>query len=227
MSSFYSFYTQDTYKISTFNEDQELNEILTKLNKLELNLGDYENCIYEKCSEFKRKIQLYTENTIANIKTENSLDINTDENELSTPLQSRINELKAKSESLIGEIEKHQKECISFYNVNEANEIIQNELKPLKEKVKAIKELEVRNKFITELNCIRNKFENFKNKSTHFIFGNNLMELKLKDTNDSDEFAYYISFHQLLSLGKSINCTFKFTEVSVILLTFRLESFNL
>ena len=64
---------------------------------------------------------MYSEEKIAMIKTEKGYDINIDENELGESLKSRINELKTKSESLIEQIKKSQKEYILSFNANKAN----------------------------------------------------------------------------------------------------------
>jgi hypothetical protein len=49
----------------------------------------------------------------------------------------------------------------------------------------------------------------------HFIFGNNLIQLKRKDTINENEFAYYICFHQILSLRKPIHSSlFDINQVS-------------
>ena len=109
---------------NSFNEDQmkQLNEIESELRKLESNLNDPASIIYEECSELIRLIQLHTEETIAKAKKDNDFDINIDDSELDEYFKCQINELQVKSESLIEQVEKHEKEYMSSYSTKEAHE---------------------------------------------------------------------------------------------------------
>jgi hypothetical protein len=198
------------------NEDQleKVNKIETELNKIESNLSNVElaiNIVYEECAEFMLQIQLYTEETIARIKVENNIGVNVDESELSESLQFQINELQLKSESLIEQIEKHLKNYISSSNMVEAKKFIQKRFEPLKHRIKELRQ----GKHVCDDNSI-NFLQDVINKKEwkHFLFENNLIELNRRETQNPNEFPFFISFNQVLSLGKSRHHTLNFSEVS-------------
>jgi hypothetical protein len=206
---------------STLNEDQlkRVIKIENELNEIESNVSDVElaiNIIYEKCAEYKLQIQLHTEEFIARIKIENNLDINVDESELCQILQSQINHFKTKSESLIDNIEKHQKEYIASANQIQAKKFIQKNFQPLKHRIKELKEARYlcSNSSINYLEEILNKKE-----WKYFLFDNNLIELCRIYTAKSNEFPFFISFNQILSLGKSSHHTFNTNKVCIIYLS--------
>ena len=126
----------------------------------------------------KRITQLYTEESIPDIKIENNLDVNIEVSELIAFLQNQINDIQAKSESLLEEIERHRKETVS--NVDEIEKFIQKYLNELKKEIRQLK-------YISQAECdyvditifdIRAELENLKTKSKYIIVGNNLMELE-------------------------------------------------
>ena len=191
----------------------EINQLETELNEIKSDLKDPSNFVYEECSELKRNIQLYTEETIAKIKEENNLDINIEENKLRKSVKCEINAIQTKSELIIQEVEKRQAETISSYNVNEAKKFIQNEIEPLRERIKELKNSSIleSGSIYSYINDIQAELVSLRNKSKYFIFENNLMELKHKrnqlfkrtipnELNGLREFTHYICCKQLLSL---------------------------
>ncbi len=127
-----SFTSSKSFSIKQLYEKrfEELNSIENELDRIELNLTSPElikYLIYEEYLEIKRHIQLYTEETIGQIRKEKNL---------TTELESQINDIQTKSESLIKEVNKHQNESISLYDFNEAKKFIQRELVPLRNRIK-------------------------------------------------------------------------------------------
>jgi len=127
-----SFTSSKSFSIKQLYEKrfEELNSIEKELDRIELNLTSPElikYLIYEEYLEIKRHIQLYTEETIGQIRKEKNL---------TTELESQINDIQTKSESLIKEVNKHQNESISLYDFNEAKKFIQRELVPLRNRIK-------------------------------------------------------------------------------------------
>ena len=106
------------------------------------------------------------------------MDVNIEVSELIAFLQNQINDIQAKSESLLEEIERHRKETVS--NVDEIEKFIQKYLNELKKEIRQLK-------YISQAECdyvdltifdIRAELENLKTKSKYIIVGNNLMELE-------------------------------------------------
>jgi len=127
-----SFTSSKSFSIKQLYEKrfEELNSIENELDRIELNLTSPElikYLIYEEYLEIKRHIQLYTEETIGQIRKEKNL---------TTELESQINDIQTKSESLIKEVNKHQNESISLYDFTEAKKFIQRELVPLRNRIK-------------------------------------------------------------------------------------------
>lgn len=127
-----SFTSSKSFSIKQLYEKrfEELNSIENELDRIELNLTSPElikYLIYEEYLEIKRHIQLYTEETIGQIRKEKNL---------TTELESQINDIQTKSESLIKEVNKHQNESILLYDFNEAKKFIQRELVPLRNRIK-------------------------------------------------------------------------------------------
>lgn len=76
-------------------------------------LDSPEEYIYDECEELKREVQLETEKSIANIKTSNSIDINTDDDLLDPNLFTLVENIKQYSLTLITEQETNEKKAKS------------------------------------------------------------------------------------------------------------------
>jgi len=69
---------------------------------------------YETVSELRRKAQLKTEETIADLKILNGFNINDDESILPTELQLKIETIQKKSEELIEKTESYEKKKLKW-----------------------------------------------------------------------------------------------------------------
>jgi len=107
-----------------------------ELEKMKEGLQNSSMNSYETVSELRRKAQLKTEETIADLKILNGFNINDDESILPAELQSKIETIQKKSEELIEKTESYEK-----------NLILESESSTIRTKVDEIlAELEEKNK---------------------------------------------------------------------------------
>ena len=127
--------------LSILNEEQqkETKRLELELNKLEMNLNDPTSVVYEECTKLRCNLQLNTEETIARIKIAASVDVNTDECELSSELSNQISEISDQSETMMKKIGEYEKESNSFYKSNKfRKELIAAEISSLKYRIRRI-----------------------------------------------------------------------------------------
>ena len=84
-----------------------------KLNSLITNFSNFENLIYEECSELKREVQLNTEEAIALIKQANNIDVDCEVYE-NNDIERKISILNDANDMMINKIDKYEKAtCVS------------------------------------------------------------------------------------------------------------------
>ena len=117
-------------KDSTSNKSEEtlikMNKFKSKLNeyqkilvKKEFDFNNPKEYIYDECADLRRRIQLYTEETIAEIKTKHNFHIDTDESDLNNDLRSLVDGVKEQSDSMIATVDKYEKETNDLFVNNE------------------------------------------------------------------------------------------------------------
>jgi len=91
-----------------------------KLKLLIINFSNFENLIYEECSELKRLVQLNTEEAIALVKQVNNIDIdcNTCEN---NEIERKISSLNEANEIMINKIDKYEKDTCASIQITSSN----------------------------------------------------------------------------------------------------------
>jgi len=121
-----------------FQDETKFNENLTEfervLNNLLNRFENPEEYIYDECLELKRIIQLESEETIANIKALNGIDINMEDHLLVTSVFDLVECIKQQSQVAITKIEEYEKEATLYWNNNEKFTCdIKNTLKQFKQ----------------------------------------------------------------------------------------------
>ena len=116
----------------------ELNEFDEIYEKLELGYNRPKEYIYEECANLRRRIQLDTEETIADIKMKNNLDFKSDESELNASLLLIVNGLNKQNDSMIAAVDKYEKEVLVLFDYKKE----QNKIHLAKEIKKSIVEYE-------------------------------------------------------------------------------------
>ena len=138
----YSTNNGNSSQIKSFDADKEstnfqksLDEYLINLKKLEIELEDGSDSIYDECVELKRCIQLEKEETIERFKKENEIVLNTDELGLERgELIKEIDSINKKADNLIEKVEHYENESLTAYKKNKSNKsLLECELKKLKE----------------------------------------------------------------------------------------------
>jgi len=128
---------------------------------------------YESSSELRRRAQLKTEETIAELKVLNGYDINDDESVLSSELQKQIEEIYATSEALIEKTETYEKSLVSESETAETKTMLTEILAELDAKK------EIADKWTKTLNLT-----GIKDKQTLKIARVELNGFKLKEINE-------------------------------------------
>jgi len=195
---------------------KSLNEFDENLVKLEYSFNRPKDYIFDECAEFRRLIQLETEETIGDIKMKNNLDIDTDESELSPGLIFLINGLNKQSDSMIAEVDKYEKEALVLFETKETDK------KHLK---KDINKSKTTSKYfvshwktcLTEMDFEENKMRDAVRKLNEyqiklnetvrkvnlFIFSNNLLQLKPYSVKQEFHLSSKIFFDQTRHFVKS------------------------
>lgn len=166
------------YKMTTKKKDLE-----NKLAKLEFDLNNRNNFIYEECNELKRLVQLNGEEIIADLKITNNFSIDSDLNELDSETRGKIEEINNSIEYSINQIEKFEQKIIS--KQIKPNENLSKQIQCLR-KIKNLKKLELR--LVKLIDLVK-----------QFLFDNNLMEFRPSD----HEFKLgYIYLNQIINFNK-------------------------
>ena len=179
----------------------EFNVMLAKTERAHANPKDF---IYEESEEMKRLLQLNLEETIADLKMKNELDVNMDENDLDANLVYFVNELNEKSESMIATVNSHEKVCTALFEKNAPC------MKHLDEELKKLKSVSTRfvsnwkksiaeqnfteiemDKAVTKLYEHQKKLNGLAKIVNMLVFSNNLLELKSIKRKQEFHLAYY------------------------------------
>ena len=182
-------------QINLLNESQtkEVEILEIELRKLECTLSDPKMFIYDECFELRRVIQLDKELTIERIQKSSQISIES-QSEL-------INEISMESDSMIEQVIQYEKEANSRMSFLESKKFIQTNITPFKNTLS-------QKYWMTssELNNDSSIYRHQKNlndltiRSKIFIFGNNMIELKEKETKNELKLKYYIYFKQSFAL---------------------------
>ena len=81
-----------------------------RLAKLQANLTNIVDFIYDECSELRRLVQLHTEQAIMYLKQLNELDANLEETELNAQLAAIVQDIHNKSDSMLNKIDIYEAE---------------------------------------------------------------------------------------------------------------------
>jgi hypothetical protein len=111
----------------------------TQLNQLKEELQNSSSIkAYEICSEARRKIQLKTEEAIAELKMLNGFNINDDERLLPSETQLEIESIQKKNDSLIEKTESYEQTLISESESSETKSKVNKILAELNKKIKVV-----------------------------------------------------------------------------------------
>ena len=105
-----------------------LNDLNSKVDKIQFNLNNPVDLIFDYCSELRHEIQLDTEEKIAKIKVDNGYDINRETNELNDQVQKLIQNLIEKLDfymKKIDALEQDRKNSVSKLNLDKLRSSIQ------------------------------------------------------------------------------------------------------
>ena len=176
-------FKKDHFYLEFESKIDQLRKQITKLNHDLTNANEF---IYEECNELKRLVQLDTEERIAHLKQTNDIDINQDSN-LSFELTKKINEINARNDHLINRIEKYEQETVNKCLLSPQYETFLNKLNQFrlkfdefivesqsKEDERIIKNLV--NKI--QIEVLESQFNELVKEVKHFIFDHKLFEYK-------------------------------------------------